>query len=109
MHSEHQIFAQAIHSKKKLKLTFFSKEDRTYLVRMCAPMDFAPSRRARDKSNRYHFWDYDSDTKSHTLSLQSQQIIQIETTADYFDPAEFITWNTKISPWSLPRDWGSFS
>lgn len=109
MHSDHEIFVRAIHSKSKLKLTFFSKEDGTYLVRICAPMDFGVSRRARDKSNRYHFWDYNSDTKNHTLSLRSQQIVKIETTTNCFNPTEFITWNTKASPWFLPRNWGSFS
>lgn len=109
MHLEHSIFVEAIHSKTKLKLTFFSKEDGAFLVRTCAPMDFAPSRRARDKSNRYHFWDYDSDTKSHILSLLPNQICQIKAIENSFEPAELITWNTKISPWSLPRDWGSFS
>ncbi|NEU71708.1 hypothetical protein PI95_003685 [Hassallia byssoidea VB512170] len=109
MHSEHQIFVQAIHFKSKLKLTFFSKEDGVPLVRTCAPMDFGPSRRAKDTSNRYHFWDYDSDTKSHTLSLLPEQVIQIKATEDSFNPVEFIIWDTKKSPWFLPRDWGTFS
>jgi hypothetical protein len=109
MHPEHEIFVQAIHSRKKLKLTFFSKEDGTFLVRTCAPMDFGPSRRTRDKSNRYHFWDYDSDTKSHILSLLPNQISQIQTMANNFDPAELITWSTKKSPWFLSRNWGVFS
>ncbi|GAA6617386.1 effector-associated domain EAD1-containing protein [Scytonema sp. NUACC26] len=64
---------------------------------------------AKDKSNRYHFWDYDSDTKNHTLSLPPEQVIQIEATKDSFNPGEFVIWDTKKSPWFLPRDWGSFS
>lgn len=109
MHPDHQTFVQAIHSKRKLTLTFFSKEDGRHLVRMCAPMDFGPSRRARDRTDRYHFWDYESDTKNHTLSLLPRQISQIELTRDYFDPVEFITWDIIKSRWFLPRDWGSFS
>jgi len=109
MHSDHQTFVQAIHSKKKLKLTFFSKEDRGYLVRMCAPMDFGPSRSAKDKSERYHFWDYESDKTTHTLSLMPDQVSQIQLTEHHFDPIEFITWDINKSPWFLPRDWGRFS
>ena len=109
MHPEHQTFVQAIHSKRKLKLTFFSKEDGRQLVRMCAPMDFGSSRRAKDKSERYHFWDYESDKTTHTLSLLPGQVSQIENTENHFNPVEFITWDVSKSPWFLPRDWGRFS
>lgn len=109
MHSDHQTFVQAIHAKKKLKLTFFSKEDRTYLARICAPMDFGQSRRAKDKSERYHFWDYESDTRNHTLSLLPEQVSKIEHTEDHFEPIEFITWDVNKSRWFLQRDWGIFS
>ena len=88
---------------------FFSKEDRTHLFRVCAPMDFGPSRRAKDKFDRYHFWDYESDTKNHTLSLLSEQISRIELTENDFEPIEFIKWDINKFPWFLPRDWGRFS
>jgi hypothetical protein len=105
----HDIFVKAIHSQRKLQLVFFSKEDGRDLIRTCAPMDYGPSRRARDKSDRYHFWDYDSDTQRHTLSLLPKQVISIEMLPDTFNPAEFITWNTATSRWFVPRDWGMFS
>jgi hypothetical protein len=102
-------FISAIHTKNKLQLTFFSKEDGENLIRTCAPMDYGPSRRARDKSDRYHFWDYDSDTKKHTLSLLPEQVINIEQLPDTFAPQEFITWSIAASPWFVSRDWGEFS
>lgn len=102
----HETFINAIHSKNKLLVHFFSKEDRGTLVRTCAPMDYGPSRRARVKNNRYHFWDYDSDTRSHTLSLNPEQIQSIEVLEDKFDPAEFVTWATS---WFVQRDWGKYS
>ena len=102
-------FIEAIHAKRKLRLTFYSQEDGRNLVRTCAPMDYGPSRRAKDKSDRYHLWDYDSDTKHHTLSLLPQQVVSIEMLSDTFDPAEFITWNTSASPWFVQRNWDSFS
>jgi hypothetical protein len=106
MHNE---FIEAIHSQHKLRLTFYSKEDNQQLVRTCAPMDYGPSRRTHDRNDRYHFWDYDSDTRSHTLSLLPEQIIKIERLSVTFEPVEFITWNTKNSPWFIQRDWGKFS
>jgi hypothetical protein len=102
-------FIQAIQSKNKVRLTFASKEDGATLVRTCAPMDFGPSRRARDKSDRFHVWDYESDMMSHALSLLPTQIISIEVLSETFAPSEFVTWNTKQSAWFVPRDWGVHS
>ena len=99
-------FIAAIHSKNKLRLSFYSKEDHQQLVRICAPMDYGPSRRTQDRNDRFHFWDYESDTKQHTLSILPAQVISIETLPDNFDPAEFVTWQTQ---WLIPRDWGTCS
>lgn len=105
----HDTFIQAIHDRRRVRLTFYSKQDRGILVRTCAPMDYGPSRRAHDKSPRYHFWDIDSDTRVHTLSLLPNQIVSVETLSETFDPAHFITWSTAASPWFVPRDWGPLS
>lgn len=102
-------FIQAIKDKNKVKLKFRSKEDNGVLVRTCAPMDYGPSRRAYDKSDRYHFWDYDSDTKRHALSLPPSQVLEIEVLDEKFDPADFIDWDVKNSPWFIQRDWGIYS
>jgi hypothetical protein len=100
------LFVRAIHEKRKVSVTFYSREDKGILVRTCAPMDYGPSRRARRKNNRFHFWDYDSDTQEHVLSLNPGQVRNIEILNDRFDPAEFVTWNTS---WFVPRDWGAYS
>jgi hypothetical protein len=99
-------FIAAIHSKNKIRLTFFSKEDRSLLIRTCAPMDFGASRHATNKSDRFHFWDYDSDTKNHTLSLLPNQVKSIEILEQTFNPAEFVTWSPN---WIVARDWGQYS
>lgn len=99
-------FIDAIHSKNKIRLTFHSKEDRQSLTRICAPMDYGPSTRANNKSDRYHSWDYDSDTAHHTLSLLPEQVISIEVLTATFDPAEFVTWQPN---WIVQRDWGAYS
>lgn len=82
MHNDHEVFIAGIEDCKKVVLTFASKEDGgQHLVRTCAPMDYAPGRIAKDRANRYHFWDYDSDSPGgrHTLSLLP----------DLFPPAAF--------------------
>lgn len=100
-------FVDAIHFKSKVRLTFFSKENKSMLVRICAPMDYGPSRRAvANKSDRFHFWDYESDAKNHTLSLLPSQIESIEVLGENFDPTDFVTWSPN---WFVARDWGAYS
>jgi hypothetical protein len=110
MHNDHEVFISGIEDLEKLIVTFVSKEDADLqLTRSCAPMDFGPSRRTTDQSDRYHFWDYDSDspTGPHTLSLLPAQVVSIAATDEDFDPAEFVTWSP--IEWFYPRDWGAYS
>ena len=104
-----QKFKQAIDSKYKVKLTFYSQEDGHNLERVCAPMDFGPSRRARNKDDRFHLWDYDSDKTNHVLSLLPDQVVGIEILDQTFNPSEFITWDVQKSPWFYSRNWGQYS
>jgi len=99
----------AINEKRKLRVTFFSKEDNTQLVRICAPFDIGPSRKFRDKTERYHLWDYDSDEQSHTLPLLDAQVSNIELLEEHFEPQSLITWNFKPNNWFYPRNWGNYS
>jgi len=72
-------------------------------------MDYGPSRRAKIPVSRYHFWDYESDTGAHQLSLLQDQIRSIEELLSAFDPSDFVTWDLAKSPWHIERDWGMFS
>ena len=72
-------------------------------------MDYGPSRRAKEKNDRFHLWDYESDTHVHTLSLSPNQIQRIDIMDETFDPGEFVTWNLATSPWFVKRDWGQYS
>jgi len=69
-------------------------------------MDYGPSRRAKDGADRYHLWDYESDKGAHTLSLLPSVVRSIAAGNQPFDPAEFVTWQTK---WFVSRDWDKFS
>lgn len=99
-------FVDAIQQRRKIKLTFYSKQDKGSLVRLTAPLDFAPSTLAKNKQDRFHFWDYESDEINHTLSLLPEQILKMEVSEATFDPSEFINWRPK---WKVKRDWGEFS
>ncbi|MFT5720471.1 MAG: hypothetical protein ACI9W6_000767 [Motiliproteus sp.] len=97
-----QAFINSIHNQTKVALTFFSKEKSRNLTRLCAPLDYGPSRRAYNKADRYHFWDYEADKKNHNISLLPEQIINMEFTSEAFNPSVFVT---KLNNWIVPRDW----
>lgn len=101
-----EIFINNMHNKKKIYVSFFSKEDGCVQTRLCAPMDYGPSSRAANKNNRFHMWDYESDKKNHPLSLLPDQITDLKSTNESFEPEEFVTWEPK---WIVPRNWGKYS
>jgi len=101
-------FADAIQRKKIVRVTYVTK-DLQQLVRKCAPLDMAPSRRAKIPYYKYHFWDFESVPKPHVVSLNPEQIIHLEILDEEFKPEDIITWDTSKSPWSVVRDWGRLS
>jgi len=94
----HTQFIAAIQDRKKVWVRFYSKPDSGVLDRVCAPMDYSPGADSKDGLNRYWFWDYASDTGSHTLGLMPQQILDLQVVGEAFDPAQFII---KPSPASV--------
>lgn len=73
------------------------------------PLDFGPSRKAADKSDRYHMWDV---RRNHVLSILPTQLLSMEESElehATFDPETVVTWCTKQSPWFVQREWGSKS
>lgn len=102
----YDIFIKAIHDKQIIEVSFYSKEDGQVLTRVCAPFDYGPRSRARDKSPCFHMWNYTSDTKPHTLSIQPEQIVNIQITNETFNPTEIVKWQPK---WFIERDWGAVS
>jgi hypothetical protein len=107
MINDHNQFVQAVHDKKRIEVSFRSKEDGgVILKRICAPMDYGPGKRINDPTPRYWVWDYTSDKKAHTLGLVDRDITSLRVLAETFDPSEFVTWQPA---WVLPRDWDSYS
>lgn len=104
-----KIFLSALHSKTKLRVHFYSKEDGKVIIRTCAPIDYGPSRRDKIKFDKFQFWDYGSDTKPHPLPLELNQLRKLEILEKVFDPGEFVSWDLKKSPWFIKRDWGNYS
>ncbi|APZ46451.1 hypothetical protein BW723_09145 [Polaribacter reichenbachii] len=99
------LFIRSINEKLIIKLTFNSIE-KGILTRNCIPFDFGPSRRFRDKSQRYHFLVLDGASGRHNLSILPIQIVKIELTEKHFSPSDFIKWKPN---WFIKRNWGVYS
>lgn len=109
---DHDDVMNAIHERLEVIVRWRSKDDGGSIQsRRCAPMDFGPSRRAKDPSPRYHFWDFESDSpRNHVLSLPASQIEDIEVLSTHFEPSDFVSWNVSASPWFVERaTWGQFN
>jgi len=99
------IFINAIHNCELVRLTFLESSNNVK-VRTCVPFDYGPSRHAKNKADRYHFWDIDSPNISHTLSLLPESVINIEPVTERFVPADYVKWTPS---WYVSRDWGKYS
>lgn len=109
MLANHDSIMQAIEDLNEVLVTFVSKDDGlSELSRRCAPMDYGPARSMRVPEDRYHFWDFESDSgRNHVLSLPAAQILSVEILPTSFDPATFVTWAPN---WHVPRtSWGTFN
>ncbi|WP_317178617.1 hypothetical protein [Pectobacterium sp. HCp5_1] len=106
MHDQHDVFIDSIHTKKKLKIRFYSEDDGDYIERVCAPMDYAAGKRINDGIPRYWVWDFESDKINHSLPLRAERIEYMLNNGESFNPEDFVTWPTA---WVINRDWGRYS
>lgn len=97
-----QDFLEALHACRKVRLGFYSKKDGALISRVCAPLDYGPSRIGRDVADRYHLWDYESPRGRHPLQLLPEQVHSLEILTSTFDPAVVVTWEPN---WCVQRDW----
>ena len=105
MHGHHDIFVRGIVETKKIALTFLGNESQANVVKCCIPVDYSPGRRARDTSELYFFWDFESGQRDYLLSLPPDTIVTMEITDEKFNPKDFVTFWKKV--WYIKRDWGS--
>lgn len=103
--SEHDDFLRAI-NEKKLVLIECNSYEKGYIQRKCVPFDYGPSRRYKDSSDRYHFYDLDSPDGSHNLSILPEQLLFLKILDEQFEPKDYINW---VPNWFIPRDWGKYS
>ncbi|GAB6137471.1 hypothetical protein [Halanaerobaculum tunisiense] len=98
-------FISAIKNKKLVEIVFDSKE-KGRITRKCVPFDFGPSRKYKDKRNRFHFHDLNSPEGSHVLSILPGQLVDLKILEKSFKPGNYVHWEPN---WFVDRDWGQYS
>jgi hypothetical protein len=109
MHADHEVFLEAIASKKQVKLSFFHAKEQKEMTLVCAPLDFGPLRGALDQSPRYQLWDLEAKRPPFNVTAMPEDIQSIEMLELGFDPAAIIKWKFKPNAWTVVRDWEAFS
>jgi hypothetical protein len=109
MHAAHQQFLDALAQKRRMSVRFLRKKEGRELTRICAPLDYGPLRGAVEKTDHYQFWDLEGKRKPLNIALADEEILEMTTLDETFDPAAIITWNFKPNAWNTPRDWAEFS
>ena len=96
MHCHHNIFVEAIRDKKKVRLTFLTKERGGKRQKLCGPVFYSASVVEKDLGC-YYLWDFESNTGNHFLALSPSQIVSMELTEEPFGLVEFFTSRKQIS------------
>jgi hypothetical protein len=109
MHASHSLFLDALASRRRLSVRFFSRKAGKELTRVCAPLDYGPLRGALTPTDHYQLWDLEGKKKPHNLALLESEILEMTPLDETFDPAAIITWAFKPGAWSVARDWAEFS
>ena len=109
MHEHHQLFLDAIASRRRLSLRFFDKKQQKERTATCAALDYGPLRGATDGLDRYQLWDLDAKRPPYNVALLEGDVRSMTLLDETFEPADIIKWAFKPGAWHTPRDWGAFS
>jgi hypothetical protein len=89
VHSDHEIFIEAIEKKRIIKLTYFNKDNHQNLSKECAPLHYSKGKTEGDNLDSYYIWDFEAIKGGHFLALPSSQILSIELMDRKFNVEDF--------------------
>ena len=89
MHSDHDVFIEAIEKKRIVKLTYFNSDNHQNLAKECAPLHYSKGKINGDNLDSYYIWDFEAIKGGHFLALPSSQIVSIELMEKKFNVEDF--------------------
>jgi hypothetical protein len=96
MHSDHDIFVQAVQQRKKIQLAFFT-EQQGYISRLCIPLGYQPE--TEDDEGQYCFWHRQDNGQECPLRLSPGEIAVMRLTENEYNPAGLPPLDPKEFPW----------
>ncbi|HUT31335.1 MAG TPA: hypothetical protein VMX13_16195 [Sedimentisphaerales bacterium] len=96
MHSDHDVFAQAIQLRRKIQLAFFT-EKQGYESRLCVPLGYKPD--TTDDQGCYCFWEPQGRPGERPLTLSADEIAVMQLSEDTYDPADLPTLDSQEFAW----------
>jgi hypothetical protein len=86
MHSDHEIFIQAIKGRKKILVKHRTENGLDASTKVYCPLFYIPSGE-KDSCGHYYFWEDETDPKGNVMSVKADNIVHIGQTHEPFDPA----------------------
>lgn len=90
MHRDHNIFVEAIRTKKKVKLTFCRSRNNDVGDGLFGPIFYSAAIAVED-SDCYYLWDFEAGIGNNFLGLPPSQVVKMELTNESFDFVKFFT------------------
>src|SRR4030043_1511416 len=97
MHRDHKNFVKAIQFKKKVKLTFYHKEQGDVREGLFGPIFYSGTITGGEDSDCYYLWNFESENGKNFVCLPPSQIVSMELSEQSFDFVEFFTSRKVIS------------
>ena len=96
MHSDHDVFVQAIQLRRRIQLAFFT-EKQGYQSRLCVPLGYKPD--TADDQGCYCFWAPQAGRSDPPLTLSADEIAVMQPSGDTYDPADLPALDSQEFSW----------
>jgi hypothetical protein len=91
MHGDHDIFVRGVRERKRIRLTYYNKEHKLNLSKLCVPLYYSASQAEEADSDCYYAWGIEDNVSTHFLALPPSHIVFIELTEQPFKLEDYIT------------------
>jgi hypothetical protein len=88
------IFISAIHSKKKVRITYLSPKDISTKTRVLAPLDL--------KEGKYHAWNFECREGGSDLHIPENDVLDMQIINEDFEPTLIVKGEVQ---WVFQRKW----
>ena len=89
MHSQHDVFVEAVKKKRKIIVTYFSGVQSLYLTKSLVPLKYLSSG-LNDGNGHYFFCELEAEANERIITLSSLGIQYMEISDDYSNPDDYI-------------------